>query len=124
MRELGILDLTRYVDAFDSFDVLTKNCFRKELLADYLIDLENFKQAFKNTNIKTKSTKFHILFSHLPEFLEKTNKGLGLYSEQAGETLHSRFRQYAESKLPKNHTSESYAESLKKIILSYNIERI
>ena len=42
---------------------------------DFLIALE----------IKTKSSKLHILFCHVKEFCRKNGYGLGAYSEQAAE---------------------------------------
>ena len=124
MRDFSSSDIHRYIGLLESFEVLTKSCFGKNLSPDFVNDMNNFKKLFRESKIKTHSTKIHILLTHVPQFCISRDKGLSLYSEQAGETIHSRFRQFSEFKISKSSNSKTYGDDLKKVVTAYNVRRL
>ena len=65
-----------------------------------------------------------MLFCHVSKACKTSGIGLGVDSEQAGETIHSRFKEFSRYKLPNDFTKDKYHEYLKKIVNSYNVERL
>ena len=108
LRDVVPEEHRNFCDALDKFDVLAQDCFGKYLAPGYLSSIKAFHQSFTGLGFKTKSTKLHILFAHVPEYLEKTGVGLAIDSEQAGESLHSRFTEFSRYKLPKSFHKANY----------------
>lgn len=116
--------LRGFCDAFDALDVVSKSMFGKQLSWQFEEDLKTFKHYFVNLNISSRSTKLHILFSHVGNLCNETGFALGLTSEQAGESLHAKFAEVARYRLPRDYNHHTYNSELMKIVLSYNQERI
>ena len=91
---------------------------------DFEKAIDDFLDFFIDLEIKIKSTKLHILFCHVKEFCKKNGYGLGVYSEQAGETIHSRFSKFSRYKLLSDFYKETYKKDLLCVVLLYNAERI
>ena len=69
----------------------------------------------------SKTTKTHVLLKHVPEFCRQEGKGLGHFSEQVFEHLHSRFAEFSRYRLPSIMTTPEYAEALLKVTKEFNI---
>ena len=75
------------------FEKVVKSCFGSELNADFLVQIERFTDAFLALE-KIETPKAHAIFVHVPQLLLRQGifqKGLGYWSEQASETVHSDF---------------------------------
>ena len=74
--------------------------------------------------------KVHIVFQHIIEFLDLVNrdtedmpKGLGYFSEQAFESVHSDMAiQWDKVKVGKHHAE--FGQRLKSFVISYNAKHI
>ena len=86
--------------------------------------IENFSLFFKDLNTQTKSTKIHILFSHVQAICLKNEPALGVYSEQAGKSIHAKFSESARHRLPKDSNHRSFKSKLLDVMVSHNAERI
>ncbi|KAK6181780.1 hypothetical protein SNE40_009567 [Patella caerulea] len=105
----------RVIFALQSFNDVRKKCFGKVLHADYKESISAFEQSYINIGIPITS-KCHAVFDHVGQFLETQkelydqnqsrlpaterqsfNRGLGFWSEQASESVHSDFSQLWES---------------------------
>ena len=64
--------------------------------------------------------KVHAVFHHIKDFCSKTAKGLGVYSEQAMETVHFDFLQTWANYKVKNITNENYDSRLLRAVCDYN----
>jgi len=84
------ISLLKYVTCLKAFDDVTKSTFRTNLDPSYKTTINHFKSSFLKLGIKT-TPKIHAVFFHVQEFCEKTDLGLGTYSEQASEAVHSDF---------------------------------
>ena len=69
----------------------------------------------------TKPLKVHMLLAHCTEFLEKygSNKGLGFYSEQTGESIPGNFKAIFDKYKLKNIHSENYGKHLDKAVIEF-----
>ena len=61
-----------------------------DLAQDYDTAIEEFVTSWEELNLPGTS-KYHILKFHIKDFCEATGHGLGLYNEQASESVHSDF---------------------------------
>ena len=95
--------LIPYVRILRAFNAVVHSCFGIELDHDYQSKILEFKKAilFSNTCLSIKS-KLHIIWHHVPEYLEwrikggqQVGLGLGKVSEQDIERLHQQFFKYS-----------------------------
>ena len=104
------------------FNIVRKACFGKQLAPGYKESIEEFKTAFLKLNISI-FPKIHALFVHVPQFCDRKKVGLGGFSEQASESVHSDFRKIWERfKLPLDH--QDYSQNLLRTVLKYNSQHI
>ena len=75
-------NLTVFVLALRAFDAVRKSCFGQELEESFLMDIENFRQAYLALGINI-TPKVHILLDHVGDFCIRNQCGLGFFSEQA-----------------------------------------
>ena len=98
LEELGVrhsnFDIPPFVKAFRALNEVKNSCFGNKLQPDFQEKLAKFKENvldLKRFGVNV-ATKFHILFFHTHTWCEKENIGLGIVSEQASESLHSKFQ--------------------------------
>lgn len=117
------LNKMNYFKVFDSFNKVVIACFGINLSSETEFYINNFKTAFtklSQTNAKLHVTpKVHTIFHHVQEFCAKTEKGLGLWSEQASESVHSDFKKtWHRFKLNKDH--ERFGGRFIRAVCEYN----
>ena len=61
-----------------------------------------------------------MIIHHLAEYIEMEGMGMGLFSEQTGESLHSDFKKHWLRYQVKNENAPSYAKNLYKAVVSHN----
>ena len=94
LSKLDILDASvperfkNFVTAFRAFGTLYISCFRMELDANWETHLEDFKKAFKDLKFYPGSTKIHIIFDHLSQFVKRKGP-LGPFNEQPSDAVHA-----------------------------------
>ena len=84
-----------YLNCFQKLASVKSSCFHgKRLSGDYQVRIKEFKQAFLALQINMTPT-VHILCEHVGDFVHTVEQsgekvqGLGAYSEQAFESMHS-----------------------------------
>ena len=86
-----------------------KSCFSYNLDPDYEIKICQFEKAYRKLGI-SENLKAHVLFQDVPRFLASRDHGLGRYSEQAIETIHSleneKWKNYKVDMFNKNYASQ------------------
>ena len=121
---VGELELIPYVTAFKSMNKIVENCF-SITVADYTklkTDLNYLKKAILGIDIISETLKIHIIIYHIEECLSflKTNEGLGLWSEQVGETAHQEFL-LVWNKYKMNFMDDTrYGENLKRAVVEFS----
>lgn len=81
-----------YLTAFRTFNNVVSACFSQELKPNFSQNILQFKEAYKALNISVTSS-VHVIFVHLVQFCKFKRQGLGNFSEQASESVHSDFQQ-------------------------------
>ena len=98
-----------------------------ELLPGYQQAIGNFSVLFRNTGIANIPVKVHILEAHTVDFLERQEafgnggKGLGWWSEQASESVHSDWKKlWIERKYVRDIYHPDYDQQLLRCGNKYN----
>lgn len=107
-----------YVETFDKFKMVVKACFSYDLNPSYKNVIEDFKKSYLQLGISV-TPKIHAVFFHVPDFCQIVQKGLGFYSEQTMESVHSDFKNtWVKYTVSINHPD--YPERLKRALCEYN----
>ena len=107
-----------FVLAFRALNDVVDASFSKELHPDYLEKIDTFKKTFELLGINI-TPKIHAIFFHIKDFCDRHGKGLGCWSEQAFESVHSDFRHsWMKYKVPEQH--EKFSEQLLRAVMEYN----
>ena len=116
-----------FVDTFRSLNKVRISCFGNKLDPDYNNVLEEFKAnvmtMVQMPNLGVNITpKMHFIFFHVSDWCENSNDGLGLVSEQAGESIHHEFRSYFQNyqHLP----GKSNGEKMLRAVQSFNAKQV
>ena len=80
-----------FIDTFRKFEKVVVACFGMQLDKNYQEHIENFRSSYHDLPA-TITPKVHAVFFHVSQFISQNHKGLGHYSEQATEALHSNFK--------------------------------
>ena len=112
------------LDAMRAFNVVRKQCFGVILDANYKDSIETFANLWIKCD-RSITLKCHVLFVHVVQFLEKNaqnfpGKGLGFWSEQAAESIHSKWANFWERrKVPTTH--KDYDKILFWALVEFNV---
>lgn len=100
VRKVSIFQVIPYIETFKSMDKLVNACFTtKKIDESFKQHLEELKRNYLATNLPI-ILKVHVLLEHLQQGLQfLKGNGLGLYSEQAGESIHHEFAILGDIKL-------------------------
>ena len=79
-----------YVDVLRKFKSVVDKGYGMTLDENFLSAIEDFSTAYKRLGIRI-TPKVHAVMFHVSEFCETHDKGLGFWSEQASESVHSDF---------------------------------
>ena len=114
-----------FISVFHSFKAVVDACYGTTLAADFSDALSNFASDYMDIiQFGARITpKVHAVMYHIRQFCEKHNTGLGIWSEQSTESLHSDFEKtwirYKVSSLNPNYDSQ-----LLKAVCDYNSKHI
>jgi len=114
--------MTPYIAAMKSFNAVREACFGLELHDDYSQRIRKFQADYlvlEDFGVST-IVKAHDIFYHVIDWIDKYQLPLGLVSEQAGESIHSRFDKFIQNKQVANPDSENFGLNLLKIIIAWN----
>lgn len=89
-----------------------------DLAPDYQDAIRAFSESWIQQNLPGTS-KFHILRFHVPQFCEETGHSLGIYNEQASESVHSDYN-VTWDRYKAVKTSSVYQESVFRAVVDYN----
>ena len=103
-------ELIPLVDVMRAFADVLHSCFGMKLLEGWESDIKHFEKKweelvehfdtypFEEDQSKIMYfEKVHILIHHVPQYCTMYNTGLGVWSEQAGESLHKKRRKHREN---------------------------
>ena len=110
--------LRSFALALQLFDKVRTSCFGKVLKPDYQQAIGSFEVKYRELDL-TVIPKAHIVFSHVVEFCNKKGQGLGVYSEQASESVHHDFAVVWE-RFSRELGNPSFGDQLLKAVVKYN----
>ena len=87
----NIVQVLGFIHTLKLFEDVVKECFGKNLESEAKI--WNFEQSNVSLPVSV-IPKVHAEFHHVPQFIKMKKTGLGLFTEQATEALHSNFKGY------------------------------
>ena len=92
---MGTLQLVSFIAAFKAIDKIVTSCFSvRSVGPDLDKHVNELKKAFAITGVST-TLKIHVILTHLNHcLLFFDQNGLGLWSEQVGESIHREFLIY------------------------------
>ena len=110
-----------FSNALKCFDKLVVGCFSSKIVrVDVPALLSEFKEAYLETNL-TVTLKIHAIFDHLVPTLNLpyfNGRGLGVCTEQAGESIHSHFSEHFWKKWKLSSMDHpEYANNLKRAVV-------
>ena len=76
------------MDALQQLYEVVKSCFSYKLEPDYEVKIQQCENLYRKLGI-SEILKAHVLFHDIPRFLASRDHGLGKYSEQAIESVHT-----------------------------------
>lgn len=116
---MWVILLTLFMfQALKLYQNIYKACFQNKLEPEYAELIEEFGTLWETLKLPN-SSKFHILRFHVKQFCEETKKPLGIFGEQASESMHSDFAEtWGRYRTPK--TSKLYFQQLLRAVVDYN----
>lgn len=87
---------------------LVDDCFGQTLNSKWEQSHEIFFSLLKQYDIKL-TPSMHVLKYHVPEFIANNQSALGLYSEQAGESIHGEWQKFWEKFKNASNDTKDYA---------------
>ena len=122
LRSICPLQAVKYVECFQSFAKVVHSCYGNNLDQDFCNYIQDFKKSYLSLGISV-TPKVHCVFHHIIDFCSTVNTGLGRYSEQTVEAVHSDFRHtWMKYKVGENHPH--YAAHLLKAVCEYNSQHL
>lgn len=121
LQDISIFKIIPFIQTLKTLNKLVDASFKsKRLDVKWREFVNELKRIFPATGLSY-TLKVHVLLEHLDHGLHYLNRdSLGLWSEQAGESVHREFLNYW-SKYQINYLeSENYSKQLKKAIVEFS----
>uniref|UniRef100_T2MCE9 [histone H4]-N-methyl-L-lysine(20) N-methyltransferase n=1 Tax=Hydra vulgaris TaxID=6087 RepID=T2MCE9_HYDVU len=115
-------DATKACQALSSFHQVVVSCFGYTLLPDYEAKICDFKDNYLKLPVSV-TPKAHAVFHHVQQFIHQHKVGLGVFSEQATEALHSNFKTHWQ-RFKRNSTHPEYSSQLLSCVVDYNSKKV
>lgn len=116
------LEIWPLVTTFKSFNKVVSDCFsaKRKVGPDLSGHIDEFKKMFVAANV-SETLKLHVALQHNQHKLRfLNNTGLGLSSEQPGESIHRDFLKYWNRYKMNNLTDSRYGIQLHKAVLNFS----
>ena len=101
------------------------SCFSYSLDPSYREVISRFRLSFEQLREQfgvSETNKLHMIFEHVPEFIDRVGKGLGEYSEQELENAHSEWDVIWGRYLVKDFESPMFLINYRKSVLTFNAD--
>ena len=105
---------------------LIKSCFGNVVIEGWRRYIQDFKRCYKKLKM-TWTPTIHGIITHIKDWynLKGTARGLGWYSEQAGEHAHTAWKDvWIRRRFKRDYNHPEYATKLKSGMATFNSERV
>lgn len=121
------IQIQPFVSVFKSMNKVVESCFSTKKygsVSDLAKNIDELKKTFKAIDV-SETLKIHVALHHLQHCLHFLgNDGLGLWSEQAGESIHREFLKYWGRYKINNIEDKNYKAQLKKAVIEFSSTHI
>ena len=122
-HSVGYFAILPFISAFKNMNKIVEKYSVTKKITDFddlPFLLRQLEIDLKNTNVSF-SLKLHVFLNHSPQCLQfLNNDGLGLWSEQAGESIHRKFKQIYENYKINSIANARYAENLRAAVVVFS----
>ena len=122
LRAMSPLHCIPFVEAFKAFNDVVSSSFSNALSEDFEEKIKLFKTLYLDLAINV-TPKVHCVLFHITEFCKDKKRGLGMYSEQASESVHANFS-VTWKRFKVSETHKDYGSKLLRAVLVYNCEHL
>ena len=124
--EVGKLKLVPFVSVFQAMDKLVHNCFSVKVIDENAIKSQIISLKKSYAALETSlPLKIHILIDHILDGLKSLrNTGLGLWSEQSGESIHHEFDNYWSKYKINSKKNKLYEKHLLKAVVEFSSRHV
>ena len=112
-----------WIHAFRLFKQVVHSCFGMVLEKNFEEKISSFKSACTELPISI-TPKLHILFHHVKQFIDLENLPLGIFSEQASESVHHHFGTHWSQRYKRDMMQPDYEAHLLQAVIDYNSKHI
>ena len=122
LGDVSPLAVQPIIMAFKGMDKIVKDCFSTRIVSKTLSeDIKELNRLFEGTELN-ETLKIHVVLHHLEHCLDHVdgNRGLGMVSEQAGESIHRVFLTYWNRYKINLVSDPSYPERLKRAVVEFS----
>lgn len=126
MSECTLFEIMPFISTFKAMNKIVENCFSIKRVAENLeSNIGELNKCFKATGV-SETLKIHIILHHLSHCLYflKNDDGLGLWSEQAGESILKEFLIFWERFKINIIEDENYGNQLKRAVVEFSSQHI
>ena len=127
LEEFLPADLNLFVQCLKCFRDTVQSCFSFTLDPFYKEVISKFRLSFQALRDKfgvSETNKLHIIFEHVPQFIDLVGKGLGEFSEQELENAYSEWDLVWARYLVKDFDSPMYIINYRKSVLTFNADHV
>ena len=100
---------------------VVNSCFGCSLSPDFEKKIQEFKSNYLKLTVSV-TPKVYAVFYNVPQFLKHHKTGLGIYSEQATEALHSNFKPHWQ-RFKRIMSHPDYSKQLLNCVVDYNSKK-
>ena len=127
LEEILPSDFSLFLDCLVGLRDTIHSTFGFTLDPYYQRVISRFQKSFQDLRNRfsvSETTKLHIIFTHVSQFIELTGKPLGEFSEQELENSHSAFESIWNRYRVKKTSSEVYSANYFRAVLCFNAQNI
>ena len=126
LKDTSPIDVMPFVAALKGLDLVVGDCFStKKVSPDTSKHIEELRKLFDGTGL-SETLKIHTILEHIEDCLDALEEdwGLGLWSEQAGESIHREFLKYWLRYKINIISDSTYGERLLKAVVEFSSRHI
>lgn len=113
----------KFINVFTSLNKVVTSCYGSNLSTDFNENIKEFQGNYSLLGISV-TPKVHAVMYHISEFCMMTQRGLGAWSEQCGESVHHDFNETWQRFKVNDVERSIYADNLLKCVILYNSQHV
>ena len=116
-----------FADTLDILQKVVESCLSLDLDPEFESYIELLKESYKKFILYfglSVTPKFHMIFDHIVPFCKEKQSGLGIFSEQASESIHHDFNESSWKHFKLSINNANYEKELMNSVAHYNAKHL